>query len=175
MYYFEIGQGRWQGSFAFRITDRAGFRSARLGVKNRVLVYGLWFIHRLFRHTLIDSTIWASPDQGVAGVAGNTVRISKLGVTLYLLKETYTLAEDGSDVAVDAHERFGPIPFLLNHHKQHPAVIHAQGMSSTYYIPLLGTDWTADYAVHLDRRHIDGHLRCAWAEAQEIIHKLNGT
>jgi hypothetical protein len=52
-------------------------------------------------------------------------------------------------------------------------VIHANGMSSTYYIPLLGADWTASYTVHEDRRHIDGRLVCPWAEAREIIHKVD--
>ena len=170
--YFVVGRGRWQGDFSFRIANGSLFRAAPLGLKNRLLVYGLDLVHRLFRQTRIDSTIWTDPDAGVAGIAGNTVRSSKLANTLYLLEETYTLAENGSDVAVDAHERFGPIPFLLRNHKEHGAVIHANGMSSTYYIPLLGADWTADYTVHPDRAHIDGLLRCPWAEAREIIHKL---
>ena len=71
-----------------------------------------------------------------------------------------------------AHERFGPIPFLLRHEKRHPATIHADGMSSTYYIPLLGADWIANYTVHADRTHIDGLLTCSWAEATETIRKL---
>jgi hypothetical protein len=89
-----------------------------------------------------------------------------------LLKETYALDENGTDVAVHAHERFGPIPFLFKVEKRHPAVIHADGMSSTYYIPLLGADWTANYTVHDDRKRIDGLLSCQWAEAREIIHKV---
>ena len=70
-----------------------------------------------------------------------------------------------------AHERFGPVPFLFRNEKRHPAVIHADGMSSTYYIPLLGADWVASYTVHADRRHIDGVLTCVWAQATETIHK----
>ena len=128
--------------------------------------------HRLTGKSRIDSDVWARPEDGVAGVAGNTVRISRFGITFYLLRETYTLAENGRDIAVHAHERFGPIPFLLRNEKRHPAAIHADGMSSTYYIPLLGADWVANYTVHPDRTHIDGVLTCDWARATETIQKL---
>jgi hypothetical protein len=172
IYYFEVGRGRWRGAFSFRITDRAAFDAAGLTTKERLLAQGMELTHRLTGDSRIDSTIWARPDEGVAGVAGNTVRISRFGITLYLLKETYTLDPDGSGVAVHCHERFGPIPFLFRNEKRHPAVIHADGMSSTYYIPLLGADWVADYTVHADRTHIDGVLSCPWARATETIHKL---
>lgn len=173
IYYFRIGKGTWRGTFSFRLTSREALKKAPLSLRDRLLTWGMELVHRLFGESRIDSKLWARPDEGVAGVAGNTVRISRFGLTLYLLKETYTLAENGSDVAVHAHERFGPIPFLLRHEKRHPAVIHADGMSSTYYIPLLGGDWTSVYTVHTDQRHIDGLLTCAWAEAHEIIHKLS--
>jgi hypothetical protein len=173
-YYFVIGHGEWRGSFSFRITSREKFRQAPLGLKNRLLLLGMRAVYRLFGKSRIDSKLWADRDRGVAGVAGNTVRISKFGLTLYLLKETYTLAQNGSDVEVHAHERFGPIPFLLTNEKRHPAIIHEHAQSSTYYIPLLGANWVASYTVHPDRAHIDGHLTCAFAEAWEIIHKLGG-
>jgi hypothetical protein len=169
-YYFAIGHGVWRGEFDFRITDRAAFKQATLSVKDRLLLRGM----QLMTPGRIDSDLWSEPSRGAAGVAGNTVRISKFGITVYLLKETYTLDVNGADVAVHAHERFGPIPFLLRNEKRHPAVIHADGMSSTYYIPLLGADWVANYTVHPDRRHIDGLLTCDFAEARETIHKLEG-
>jgi hypothetical protein len=172
-YYFMIGKGTWRGGFSFRITSWRGFLGTKIGLKNHLLLLGMQ-ASQLLGESRIDSSLWARPEEGVAGVAGNTVRISKLGLTLYLLKETYTLSADGSDVAVHAHERFGPLPFLLNNEKRHPAVIHVGGMSSTYYIPLLGADWIANYTVAADRGHIDGHLMCPWAEARETIHKIGG-
>jgi hypothetical protein len=171
-YYFVIGKGTWRGAFSFRIASWFGFTKAKIGLKNHLLLLGMQ-ASQMFGTSRIDSTLWARPEEGVAGVAGNTVRISKFGLTLYLLHETYTLAEDGSDVAVHAHERFGPLPFLFNNEKRHPAVIHAEGMSSTYYIPLLGAEWVANYTVAPDREHIDGHLTCPWAEARETIHKIS--
>ena len=171
-YYFRIGRGSWRGTFGFRITDRAAFRSATLTLKDRLLARGMALVHRLTGDARIDSDVWARPEEGIAGVAGNTVRISRFGITLYLLRETYTLAENGSDVAVHAHERFGPISFLFRNEKRHPAAIHADGMSSTYFIPLLGADWIASYTVQPDRTHIDGLLTCPWGTATETIHKL---
>jgi hypothetical protein len=170
IYYFAIGEGVWRGSFDFAITSLEGFKKARLSFQNRLLLRGM----SRMTPARIDSKIWADRSYGAAGLAGNTVRISRFGITLYLLRETYTLDADGSDVGVHAHERFGPIPFVLRNEKRHPAVIHAQGMSSTYYIPLLGAEWIANYTVQSDRRHIDGHLTCPFAEAREVIHKLSG-
>ena len=172
-YYVRIGRGHWRGTFGFRITDRTTFRNASLTLKERLLARGMELMHRLTGDARIDSDVWARPEEGVAGVAGNTVRISRFGITFYLLRETYTLDPNGSDVAVHAHERFGPIPFLLRNEKRHAAAIHADGMSSTYYIPLLGADWIASYTVHVDRTHIDGLLTCAWAQATETIQKLD--
>ena len=173
VYYFRIGHGHWRGTFGFRITDHDGFRDAPLTFKERSLAWGMALAHRLTGDSRIDSDVWSRPAEGVAGIAGNTVRISRFGLTLYLLRETYTLEPNGSDVAVHAHERFGPIPFLLRNEKRHSAAIHADGMSSTYYIPLLGADWIAGYTVDPDRRHIDGVLTCEWAQATETIRKLN--
>jgi hypothetical protein len=168
-YYFEIGAGAWRGTFSFRITDGDRFKKAALTTQQRLLVKGMELTRRLTGKSQIDSVVWARPDEGDAGVAGNTVRISRFGITLYLLEETYTLNPNGADVQVHAHERFGPIPFLFKVEKRHPAVIHKDGMSSTYYIPLLGGDWTANYTVHDDHRRIDGLLTCPWAEATEVI------
>jgi hypothetical protein len=173
VYYFRIGRGRWRGTFGFCITDRSAFRHAALTLKERWLARTMALTQRLSADARIDSDVWARPQDGVAGVAGNTVRISRFGITLYLLRETYTLDANGTDVAVHCHERFGPIPFILRNEKSHSAVIHADGMSSTYYIPLLGADWVAEYAVHADRTHIDGVLTCPWARATETIQKLN--
>ncbi len=171
IYYFTIGAGRWGGSFTFRITSWRSFFDAPLGLRNHLLLIGLWLTQRLGK-ARITSNMQARPEDGVAGVAGNVVRISKLGVTLYLVTETYTIAADGSDVSVQAHERFGPLPFLFNNDKRYTAVIHAGGMSSTYDMPLLGEKWTANYVVAAGRTHIDGHLTCPYGECEEVIHKL---
>jgi len=171
IYYFAIGAGRWTGGFTFRITSWRGFLRAEIGLKDHLLLLGMW-ITQLLGKSRITSDMQAHRHEGVEGVASNVVRISKLGVTLYLVTETYTVAADGSDISVQAHERFGPVPFLLNNEKRYTAVIHAGGMSSTYHMPLLGSEWIANYTVATDRAHVAGHVTCSYAECQETIHKV---
>ena len=160
VYYFRIGHGHWRGTFGFRITDQ-GYAEAGES-------YRRWQAEGVLQADAAPAVYVL--EQSFAE-SGRTLR--RFGLTLYLLRETYTLEPNGSDVAVHAHERFGPIPFLLRNEKRHSAAIHADGMSSTYFIPLLGADWIAGYTVHADRRHIDGVLTCAWAQATETIRKLN--
>lgn len=171
-YYFEVGAGVWRGTFLFRITSWRRLRSSGIGAQGMFLAATMAVFTRLFGRATIDSQIWPHPDQGVFGAARNHVRISRLGLTLYLLDETYTLDPDGRSVAVDAHERFGPVPFLFRNHKQHPAEINGDGLGSTYYFPLLGSPWVGRYTVAEGRRHIDGHLTCDWGEALESMDKV---
>jgi hypothetical protein len=168
-YYFEIGAGRWRGRFSLRVTSWSALWHAPIGAKNRLLATAMAVVIKLGGSAALDSVLGGDPDRGPAGVATNVVRISKLGLTVYLLRESYTLDEDGTGVGVEADERFGPLPGILQRHFRYPAVIHTAGMSSTYYMPLLGADWTASYQVDPDRRHIAGRLVCPWAEASETI------
>jgi len=119
----------------------------------------------------IDSVIWALQGTPGEALARNKVRIRKHFLTLYLLDETYTLADDGVTVAVHAHERFGPIPFLLRNEKRHGALIGPDGMSSRYEMPLLGDAWVAEYVVTESGREIRGHLQSCWGEAHELMRK----
>ena len=171
VYYFEVGQGMWRGTFSFRVTSWPHLRAAPIGFTNRMLVVGMALFSRLAGTARISSVIVGHLDQGKAGVAYNRFRLHRFGLTLYRLDESYTLDPNGRDVQVDARERFGPLPFLFRNSKRHPAVIHPGGLSSTYYMPLLGTDWTANYSIRQDRRHIDGRLSCLWAQAEETMDK----
>jgi hypothetical protein len=171
-YYFAIGEGVWRGHFSFRLTDRDALKRSRIGLKNRLLVAGLSLTQRLFGDSRIDSEIVASPDEGDFGVARNVVRISRFRITLYLVRESYTLDRDGRGVTVNSKDRFGPIPFLFRGSNRYPAEIHTGGLTSTYYMPLLATDWTAKYEISPDRRNIAGVLRCAFCECTERMAKL---
>ena len=108
------------------------------------------------------------------GVAANDVRITLFGITLYLLSEQYALGVDGESVHVRSYERFGPISFLFNVEKQHPARITQQGSHATYDIPLLGDRWVGEYTVREDRDHIESALTCCWARATEAINRVYG-
>lgn len=169
VYYFRVGAGRWTGTFDFAFTDRAKFRADKIGVENRLLAIAMQWTIQLLGKGSITSLILGFPDQGKAGVATNLVVIRKLGITLYRLEERYILDTNGRDVWVESKERFGPIPFLFNDRKQHPAEILDGGMASVYYIPLLGAQWVGRYTVRADRNHIESVLTCPWAVAHEVI------
>ncbi len=171
-YYCRIGVGDWLGDFDFRLTDWRRFRADAIGIKNRILALFLFAMFRIFRSAPISSKL-AREHDSTPIVVDNLVRIYKLGVTVYLLRERYTLAPDGRNVHVDANERFGPFPFLFNNHKSHPAEILDSGQKAIYYIPLLGTSWTGVYEVGDDERHIHSTLSCEWAVGHEIIHKVS--
>ena len=171
-YYFQTGVGRWRGMFGFTVSDWRTFWRSPIGVTNRCLVLAMAAVTRLVGESRIDSLVEGFPDQDEAGVATNIVRISKAGVTLYSLNERYVLKRDGRQVWVQSKERFGPLPFLFNVSKQHPAEILNDGRRAIYYIPLLGAQWTGTYDVRGDRQHIDSRLVCAWAEAREVIDRV---
>lgn len=167
IYYFDVGAGSWQGEFTFRVTSWRRFRSARTGLRNRALVVAMALTQRLTGASRLDSTIVASPSAGAFGVADNVVRVSKFGVTLYLLKERYLLDPDGRGVTVEANEQFSPVPGILTRRFTYPAEIQPSGMGSTYHMPLLGSPWTATYQVGTDRQSLAGELVCDWAKATE--------
>ncbi|MEU1676752.1 hypothetical protein ABZ752_32645 [Streptomyces roseifaciens] len=168
VYYFEVGAGAWRGTFTFRVTSWRRFLRAReIGAKNRLLVIALCVAQGLTGASRLDSTIVAKPREGDFGEADNTVRLSKFGVTLYLLQERYVLDPDGRKVIVHADEQFGPVPKVLARTFTYPAEIRETGMASTYHMPLLGTAWTATYQVAADRRALAGELVCDWAKATE--------
>lgn len=171
IYYFGIGRGRWVGEFTFRVLDWPAFWHDSIGLQNRFLTLAMVLVQSVFGRSRIDSEIEIAPSEGVFGVARNTVRIHKFHLTLYFLKEQYTLNPNGIDVQVDASERFGPVWFLFRQSKRHPARIGDAGMSSVYEMPLLGSPWRAAYTVQTDRSRIDGRLTCRWAESSETIHR----
>ena len=174
LYYFRVGKGTWTGRFSFHIENWRAFWRDRIGLKNRFLALSMVIAQKLLGTSTIVSTMRAFPEWGPNGVATNMVRIKKLGVTMYLLKEQYVLDPDGTKVYVHSRERFGPIPFLFRMTKRHPARVHNEGRGSTYLdMPLLGTLWEGDYQVLEDQDHIDAKLTCEWAAAREIISRIS--
>jgi hypothetical protein len=172
IYYFQIGRGKWEGSFSLLVTDWASWWQHPIGFRNRLLVLAMVVCQKLVGASVVNSDLLGYPEQGIFGIATNTVRIHKWGLTQYLLQEEYDLDPDGAHVKVRSTDHFGPIPFLFRDSMDYPAEIHAGGMSSTYYMPLLGDNWICDYTVQPDRNHVAAVLRSPWAEAHEIIHRV---
>ena len=167
IYYFEVGAGRWAGTFNFRVTAWREMYRARIGVKNVLLVVALQATQSITGPSRLTSVVVPHPDEGERGVVDNAVRLTRFRVQLYDLHERYVLSSDGQGVHVVAREHFGPIPRILARSFEYPAQIRPDGLGSLYHMPLLGSPWTATYQVGTDRRSLAGTLRCSWAEAHE--------
>jgi hypothetical protein len=175
IYYFEIGKGKWQGSFRLVVKQWKVFWSEHLSVRNRFLVLSMALFQKVTGKSVISSDLRAYPDRGTFGVATNSIRIYKWGITLYLLQEEYRLDPDGTHVTVKSKDRFGPVPFLFHDAMEYPAVIHSGGMSSNYYMPLLGANWVCSYQIQVDRNQVNATLKCNWAEANESIERISAS
>jgi hypothetical protein len=171
IYYFEVGRGQWRGKYYFVIDSWKGFRKSPMPFKYKLLVIMMHFVSKIFGHSAIRSLITATPEMQEKGVANNNYRVSKFGITLFFSNEDYLLDANGSDVMVKPNERFGPIPFLFREHDPYRAVIHDQGISSTYYIILLSDHWIGQYQVSPDKRHVVGILKNGWATVTELLDK----
>ena len=172
VYYFEIGKGDWLGEFSLRITDWKAFWSDKISVFNRFLSLSMWFVSKTLGPSKIRCHLVAHPSEGEFGVCTNSVVISKCGISLWVSQERYILDPNGTGVTVQAHERFGPIPFLFKEYVEYPATINPGGMSSTYALPILGTQLTVRYQVDPDRNHVRGNLDGKWTHADEVLNRV---
>lgn len=171
-YYFDTGVGYWEGTFSFAVTDWRGFLDDGIGPVSRFLVASMAALMGLFGDARITSLLEGFPDEEPAGVVTNEVRVTKWGITLYLLRERYVMHPDGRGVTVDSAERFGPVPFLFTNRKAHPAEVVDGGERAIYYMPLLGADWVGRYRVQEGGDRIESTLSCPWAEAREAIERV---
>jgi hypothetical protein len=175
VYYFLVGKGKWGGAYDFRLTDRRAYRQAQLGLMDRLLIVALRLVITLLGKPVISSEITVDPEDGPAGTAWNLYSLSKLKVTLCLIKDVYQLDADGEGVRVSTDLRYGPIPGILTDHFDCSARIVDGGYRCQYDgLRLLGGTWQADYSVATDRDHVIGTLTCEWGEAMEQMHRLDG-
>jgi hypothetical protein len=174
VYYLVVGNGRWGGTFDFRITDRQAYRKARIGLLNRLLISVLRLVVVLLGRPAISSKITVDPARGPAGTGWNRYALSKWGITLCVFKDVYRLEADGERVAVTTDLRYGPVPGILTDHITYSARIFDGGFQSQYEgLRLLGARWNAAYKVAPDKNHVVGTLICEWAEATEQMFRRN--
>lgn len=168
VYYFEVGKGQWGGSFDFRITDRKAYRSASVGLLNRLLVFALRAAIAVLGRPSISSTISVNESQGPAGTGWNTYALTKWGLSLCVFNDVYQLGVDGEYVTVTTDVRYGPIPGIITDHVRYSAQITDGGFRSRYEgLQLLGATWVANYQVEPDKDHVNGTLTCAWGSVSE--------
>ena len=172
IYYAQIGNGVWTGTFSFSITNWKLFWRDKVGFWDRLFSIANHLNNYLFGVSKIYSVLKIYPLVGPAGTITNLVFIKKLGITIYELDERYVLDPEGTEVYVHSRERLGPFHFLFNRIKKHPAKILNGGMGAIYLdMPILGTIWEGNYTVSPTKEKIDAKLHCAWAEGRESIHK----
>ncbi len=171
IYYFEIGAGRWIGTFEFKITDGSAFKRAPVRGVFRLLGHLLEWVQRLVGPAKILSEIYPHPDEGESGVSRSRVWIRKFGVTLYAMSGIYVLGPNGCDVEITLRERFGPIPWPFWRTKHATAKITPDGMGSAYTMTLLQDQWAGRYTVWPSRMIVRAVYTSTWGWARETIRK----
>ncbi len=172
IYYCEVGNGEWAGSFDFSITHWNAFWKEKSGSWNKMFSILNHLNQKITGNSRISSVLEVHPNIGPAGTITNLIFIKKLGITLYKLEERYVLDPEGTNVYVHSNERLGPVPFLFQRIKKHPAKVLAKGGGAKYLdMPILGTIWQGDYSVNEKQDGIHAKLYCQWAEAHENISK----
>src|SRR5204862_7583297 len=101
--YYRAVHGRWRGAFEFRITDPDAFARADMGWLDRRRVRSMATTIGLIMDTSVDYET-----RGKDGTVVHTTRISKWGLTLYDVIETFTLDPNGRDVGIAREERVFP-------------------------------------------------------------------
>ena|GEM_PF-1339465 len=169
-YYYEIGEGRWQGQFRFRITDWGGFFNAQLGLRHRALAIGLDTLGRVPGQAKMRAEILCDPLEGDAGVARVEVSVHRFGLEVYRLRGHYALQPDGHGVHIHIVHRYGP-PGLSWYEKPAKAHISNQGMTATYQMRLVGHPFEGSYQVQPSRRHLKALYECDWAQSEEEMYR----
>ncbi|MEV5969756.1 hypothetical protein [Streptomyces sp. NPDC051921] len=172
VYYFDIGTGVWRGKATFRVTSWPRLMRSRIGLTNKLLATVMHVVELLTGAPEQESTIVAKPEEGEFGVADNVVKISKFGMSLYLLEEQYVLDSNGTGVVVHGKERLGPVPGVLTRTFTYSAEIRDEGMAATYRMPLLGSPWIANYQVATDRQSLFAELLCDWGRVTEETRRV---
>ena len=145
VYYYEIGEGRWSGTFHFRITDWSRFSAAELGPRDRLLAVMLDFVERLPGRAKMRGEILCDPVEG-DGVARVEVSVLRFGLEIYRLRGHYALDGNGRDVDIHIQHRYGPagMPWFQ---KRASAEIVDGGRTGTYHMRLVGQPFVGVYRV----------------------------
>jgi hypothetical protein len=175
VYYFDVAQGQWLGSFTFTIIDYRSFWNYHGSVTNKALALTLHLVTSVAGSSTIISEILSYPDEGGAGVNRSKVWVKKFGLCVYRMEGEYILDPDGTHVRAHLHEQFGPVPFLFQSSKDAIATITGGGLRSTYHMPLLGASWVGNYEVSADRNRVTAVYECSWGRAREDVTRVAGS
>ncbi|MCB9647939.1 MAG: hypothetical protein H6730_15220 [Deltaproteobacteria bacterium] len=167
VYYFELGEGRWEGKLSFTILDVRGFLRAKISPREKALAVLLHALGRLPGKTVMRAEILGAPDEG-DGVARVEVSVYRFGMEVSRLRGHYALDEGGHGVRIHITQRYGPHGFPWEDRPGRAVISHA-GRRAQYDMKLLGEDFEGHYLVAEDRLHLDARYASAWAEVEEVM------
>lgn len=136
--YYRACHGSWRCTVDFALTDPRAFASASIGAMNRMRVWSLLWLVRLFGpmalHTSVDYESRAARNEVI-----HTTRAIKWGLPLLDSVEIISLADDGRRFTLHAEERSWPFTFLV-HRYDGEGEIDASATRATYRLPWMGAE-----------------------------------
>lgn len=172
VYYYELGEGRWQGEFRFRVTDWRKLLSRRPSAQDAFLIALLHAVDRLPGKAVMHGEIACDPNEGDDGVARVDVSVDRFGLEIYRLRGYYALQADGIGVKIKIYQRFGPHGSWLESEKLATAEILEDGFLGVYYMPILGDDWVGRYRLDESRTKLTAQYDCDWGITEERMERL---
>jgi hypothetical protein len=169
VYYYEVGEGRWNGKFSFRVDEWRGFFAANLGLQDRLLGVLLHVVGLLPGDAIMYGEIACDPHEGDSGVARVDVSVERFGLEIYRLRGHYALVDDGVGVGIRIYQRFGPYGSPLENEKDATAEILEGGYLGVYYMKILGEDWVGKYRLNPNHRRLEAEYKCEWGTTIEIM------
>lgn len=162
VYYYEVGEGRWDGEFHFRVTKWREFLAAKLGAQNRLLALILAGVEHLPGDAIMRGEIACDPNEGEHGVARVDVSVERFGFEIYRLRGHYALDPNGVGVDIRIYQRFGPYGSPFENEKDATAEIRNDGYLGVYFMPILGDRWVGEYTLNPNHRRLEAEYTCPW-------------
>ncbi len=169
VYYYEVGEGRWEGKFDFQIKAWPKWRATKLGPRNTVLSLVLHLAGRLPGAGKMQAEILCDPNEG-SGVARVEVSVRRFGQEIYRLRGHYALGADGQAVDIQIQHRYGP-PGLPWFKKRASALITNGGFTGTYKMRLVGSEFEGVYQIEDSRTEMKGIYTADWATCVEHMRR----
>jgi len=166
--YFRANHGRWESPFRFVLTDWAAFWWTPMGFLDRLRVLSMAWLPKLLGPLHIETSV-DYESRGELGVVIHTTRLKKAGLTLYDAIETFTLDDNGKDVAIVREQRFSPALSYDREVGERRAEVEPSATRAVYEFPFMGARMRQVGA-------IDGHgvrlvQETAWSRAEFFLHR----
>jgi Family of unknown function (DUF5995) len=178
IYYFDLAMGaEWVGTFTFQITSFSEFLRSGASLTDQASALALHVLcppagaKRLF--DLKNTVVTGFQGQRSSGIARSHAEFKLMplpigrAITIYKLRGYYRLDPNGTSVAVQMDEEYGPIPYLrylLEQDVPSTAQISNGGYHATYQRALLGSPWTGNYEIAADGESMQAVYTSAWGQ-----------